>query len=257
MISANISNAIIFVIGWLYTSYCSHKALRYGNEYQKTIWLSYWIVNAALFLIEDTMENLLHLPNLFSFYYDAKTILAISIIPLQKLEYATSSTSLYIYEGLVCPCIREKESCLDAALTRLQIEISNPIEAFARFIACTKKLLITMEANFHITEKLHVLKNYLIDLWSQNQNVIGKQFKNTFLGIDSNKSRDPPITELNRTESPNQAKHDSEKLSTSSDVESKEMNVTENLSLNEECSAMKEQNLTSCTGLLNTNQQFW
>merc|ERR1712212_212672 len=127
MIPATISNAIIFETGLLYPSYLSHKTLRYGNEYQKTIWLSYWIVNAALFFIEDTMENLLHLPDLFSFYYDAKTILAISIIPLQKLEYATSSTSLYIYNGLVCPCIREKESCIDAALTRLQIEVSNPI----------------------------------------------------------------------------------------------------------------------------------
>merc|ERR1711894_587414 len=79
MIPKLLAKLITFVLGFLYPSYTSHKAIKSGNEMAKQ-WASYWIVRCILTCTEEVMENWTFLCNWIPLYYDVKLLFAIFMI---------------------------------------------------------------------------------------------------------------------------------------------------------------------------------
>lgn len=98
------------LIGFLYPTYATIRALESATKDDDTEWLTYWVVFATFSLLENFVEFVIYW---IPFYYPAKvTFLLWCMLPQYK-------GAAKVYEFAIKPLVLRHESTIDAALNNV------------------------------------------------------------------------------------------------------------------------------------------
>jgi len=110
-----ISSVLCNIVGVVYPAYASFKALETPGDEDDKQWLTYWVVFAALTIVEDISDLLVFwLP----FYFEAK--LAVLIL----LQVPQLNLSAVIYSSYIRPFFKSKEKEIDASMAEVASKIT-------------------------------------------------------------------------------------------------------------------------------------
>ncbi len=111
MLFANVGGLFISnLIGFVYPSYATIRALESKNKEDDTEWLMYWVVFTTFSVVENFVEFVIYW---IPFYYPVKvTFLLWCMLPQYK-------GAAKVYELVIKPTFLKHESVLDAALNSI------------------------------------------------------------------------------------------------------------------------------------------
>jgi len=140
-----VSSYLCVVVGVVYPSYASFKALETDGKDDDTQWLIYWVVYSAFGVIETFADTFL---SWFPFYYETKLALLIALqIPQLKLAPT-------IYNTYLRPFLKKHETEIDNIANETMSAAKNTAKDFA-----AKKGSDIMASAFQVASQVNQFAN--------------------------------------------------------------------------------------------------